>query len=84
MTPKGIDRVPIDTKCRVHGIDSLRVIDSSVMPTMTNGNINAPTIMIAEKAADHLLGREPLPPAELPVFTAQAWQQRQREGTPAR
>ncbi len=74
----------VDTECRVHGIDSLRVIDSSVMPTVTNGNINAPTIMIAEKAADHVLGRDPLPPAELPIFTAHEWQQRQREGTPER
>ncbi|MBS9405553.1 choline dehydrogenase [Halomonas sp. TRM85114] len=74
----------VDTECRVHGIESLRVIDSSVMPTVTNGNINAPTIMIAEKTADHLLGREPLPPAELPVFTAKEWQQHQRESTPER
>ena len=50
---------------RVHGVDGLRVVDASVMPTITNANIYAPTMMIAEKAADAILGVEPLPPAGL-------------------
>jgi choline dehydrogenase len=48
---------------RVHGVDGLRVVDASVMPYVTNGNIYAPTIMIAEKAADLIMGNTPLPPA---------------------
>ena len=47
---------------RVHGLDGLRVVDASVMPNITNANIYAPTMMIAEKAADAILGVEPLPP----------------------
>ena len=47
---------------RVHGVDGLRVVDASVMPTITNGNIYAPVMMIAEKAADAILGNTPLPP----------------------
>ncbi|MCL1476822.1 MAG: GMC oxidoreductase [Marinobacter sp.] len=47
----------VDTECRVHGVENLRVVDSSIMPAVTNGNINAPTIMIGEKAADHILGK---------------------------
>ncbi|MEX1198627.1 MAG: choline dehydrogenase [Pseudohongiellaceae bacterium] len=73
----------VDPQCRVHGIDSLRVVDSSVMPTLTNGNINAPTIMIGEKAADHILGNPLLPASELPVYRAPDWQNRQRESDPA-
>ena len=46
----------------VHGMSGLRVVDASVMPTITNGNIYAPTMMIAEKAADLILGNTPLPP----------------------
>ena len=45
---------------RVHGIDGLRVVDGSVMPYITNGNLYAPIMMIAEKAADIILGNEPL------------------------
>ena len=47
---------------RVHGTHGLRVVDASVMPLITNGNIYAPVMMIAEKAADAILGRAPLPP----------------------
>ena len=51
----------VDPECRVIGVEGLRVVDSSVFPNITNGNINAPTLMRAEKAADHILGNEILP-----------------------
>ncbi|MEU6172203.1 choline dehydrogenase [Streptantibioticus parmotrematis] len=53
---------------RVHGLDGLRVVDASVMPYITNGNIYAPVMMTAEKAADLILGTEPLPPMEEPYY----------------
>ncbi len=52
----------VDPECRVIGVEGLRVVDSSVFPNITNGNINAPTLMLAEKAADHILGNSILPP----------------------
>jgi choline dehydrogenase len=52
----------------VHGIDGLRVADASVMPYLTNGNIYAPVMMIAEKAADLILGNQPLPPADVEFY----------------
>jgi choline dehydrogenase len=47
----------VDTHCRVHGIENLRVVDASVFPTITSGNTNAPTIMVAEKVSDLILGK---------------------------
>ncbi len=50
----------VDAELRVHGIEGLRVVDASVMPTITRSNTHAPTMMIAEKAADLILGKPPL------------------------
>lgn len=55
----------VDPECRVIGVDGLRVADSSIFPQVTNGNLNSPSIMVGEKAADHLLGRTPLPRSNL-------------------
>ena len=56
------DNSVVDTEMRVHGLDGLRVVDASVMPSIVSGNLNAPTQMMAARAADYILGREPLPP----------------------
>ena len=73
----------VDPECRVRGLHGLRVVDSSIFPTIPNGNLNAPTIMVAERAADLILGRTMLR-QEVDVWQAPEWQHRQRSGIPLR
>jgi choline dehydrogenase len=67
----------VDPDCRVIGVEGLRVADSSIFPRVTNGNLNAPSIMVGEKAADHILGRR-LPPENLAPEMNPDWQTAQR------
>jgi choline dehydrogenase len=68
----------VDTELRVIGVQGLRVVDSGVMPSITTGNLNAPTIMIGEKGADHILGKPMLPPSNAPFYVAPNWEVTQR------
>lgn len=68
----------VDPDTKVHGIEGLRVVDSSIFPTIPNGNLNAPTIMVAERAADLILNKTPLAPDFATVKYHPQWQTRQR------
>jgi choline dehydrogenase len=68
----------VDPECRVIGVEGLRVVDSSVFPQITNGNLNAPSIMVGEKAADHVLGRAPLPRSNLRPWISPRWHEADR------
>jgi len=69
----GVDDMSVvdPSTMRVHGVDGLRVVDASVMRIVTNGNIYAPTMMIAERAADMILGNDQLPPEDVDVWMPQ-------------
>ncbi|RVB77888.1 MULTISPECIES: choline dehydrogenase [unclassified Mesorhizobium] len=64
----------VDPECRVIGVEGLRVADSSIFPRVTNGNLNAPSIMTGEKAADHILGRTLLAPSNQEPWINPRWQ----------
>ena len=68
----------VNSDAQVFGVDNLRVVDSSIMPSITNGNLNAPTIMLAEKLSDQIRGRALLPPSAAPHYVAANWQTAQR------
>ena len=73
----------LDADCRVRGVEKLRVVDSSIFPLITNGNLNAPTIMAAEKAADIIRGRRRLT-EQADYWLDEQWQNQQRVAAPAR
>ena len=77
MGPVDDPNAVVDPECRVIGVDGLRVADSSIFPQVTNGNTNAPSIMVGEKAADHLLGRR-LAPLNLVPWEHPDWRTAQR------
>ncbi|WP_227287811.1 choline dehydrogenase [Boseongicola sp. H5] len=68
----------VDPETRVIGVDRLRLADSSIFPQITNGNLNAPSIMVGEKAADHILGQPPLPASNMVPWMHPDWAGSQR------
>ncbi len=68
----------VDPECRVIGVEGLRVADSSIFPRITNGNLNGPSIMTGEKAADHILGKTPLLSSNLEPWINPRWQESDR------
>jgi choline dehydrogenase len=77
----GADDDPVavlDPSCRVRGVSGLRVVDASIFPTITNGNLNAPSIMVGERAADMIRGRPSLPPLRPDVWINPRWESAQR------
>lgn len=72
------DMAVVDAQCRVRGLAALRVVDASIIPSMVSGNLNAPVMMMGEKAADMILGKAPMEPSNAPVYVAPNWETSQR------
>ncbi len=72
------DMAVVDGAGSVHGVEGLRVVDASIMPDVVSGNLNVPTLMMAEKLADVIRGRDPLPPEAVPVWVNPDWKTSQR------
>ncbi|RKF18743.1 choline dehydrogenase [Alginatibacterium sediminis] len=72
------DMAVVNSQTQVRGVRALRVVDASIFPSIPNGNLNAPTIMLAEKAADMILGLSPLAADHATVAIARDWQSTQR------
>lgn len=68
----------VDSEARVYGVNNLRVVDASIMPSVVSGNLNAPTVMLAEKCADHIRGRTPITPSTAAVWEHPNWKTAQR------
>ena len=68
----------VENNCKVKGVSNLYLADSSIFPRITNGNLNAPSIMTGEKASDYILGKSPLPPSDLVPFYHPNWENSQK------
>jgi len=75
------DKAVVDSATRVRGIEALRLVDSSIFPTIPNGNLNSPTIMLAERAADLIKGKGMLEPSDAAVGVGRDWETLQRSTT---
>jgi choline dehydrogenase len=84
MGAAGDPQAVVDPQARVIGVEGLRVADSSIFPTIPNGNLNAPSIMVGEKVSDLVLGRDPLPRDNAGWWEPPDWETAQRTGAPLR
>ena len=78
MGSKNDPSAVVDEECKVIGAKNLRVVDSSIFPNITNGNLNGPTIMVAEKASDHILGNGLLPNSSYEPWINKNWETKDR------